>query len=112
MNFEKYTQKAQEAVSQSQQIALEFSHQSIEPAHLLLALLRQQEGTVSAIVTQVSGSVSGLLAEVEKDLESRPKVYGGSGSLGASRTTADVFTNCQRHAGRICLDRTSAARTL
>ncbi len=96
MNFEKYTQKAQEAVSQSQQIALEFSHQSIEPAHLLLALLRQQEGTVSAIVTQVSGSVSGLLAEVEKDLESRPKVYGGSGSLGASRTTADVFTNAEK----------------
>ena len=44
MNFDKYTQKAQEAISQTQQVALEFSHQSVEPAHLLLALLRQQDG--------------------------------------------------------------------
>ena len=37
MNLDKYTQKAQEAVAQAQQAAQELSHQSIEPAHLLLA---------------------------------------------------------------------------
>lgn len=96
MNFDKYTQKAQEAVAQSQQIAIEFSHQVIEPAHLLLALLRQQDGTVPAIVTRVSGSVAGLLNDVEKSLANQPKVYGSSGNLSMSRTTADIFSNAEK----------------
>ncbi|MHC1770535.1 MAG: ATP-dependent chaperone ClpB [Flexilinea sp.] len=96
MNFEKYTQKAQEAVNQSQQIAIEFSHQAIEPTHLLLALLRQDEGTVPAVVTSVSGSVNGLLADIEKDLENRSKVYGSNESLSMTQTTVNVFTNAEK----------------
>ncbi len=95
MNFDKYTQKAQEAISQSQQVALEFSHQSVEPAHLLLALLRQQDGIVPALVTRISGSVAGLLDAVTKDLESRPRISGSSTSLTLARTTADVFNNAE-----------------
>ncbi len=95
MNFDRYTQKAQEAVSQSQQVALEFGHQLIEPAHLLLALLRQQDGIVPALVTRISGSTAGLLEAVNKDLESRPRVSGSSSSLNLARTTADVFNNAE-----------------
>ena len=95
MNFDKYTQKAQEAVSQSQQVALEFSHQSVEPAHLLLALVRQPDGIVPALVTRISGSAAGLLDAVTKDLESRPRISGSSTSLTLARTTADVFTNAE-----------------
>ena len=95
MNFDKYTQKAQEAISQTQQVALEFSHQSVEPAHLLLALLRQQDGIVPALVTRISGSTAGLIDAVRKDLESRPRVYGSSTSLTLARTTSDVFNNAE-----------------
>ena len=95
MNFDKYTQKAQEAVSQTQQVALEFSHQAVEPAHLLLALLRQQDGIVPALVTRISGSTAGLLDAVTKDLESRPRISGSTTSLTLARTTADVFANAE-----------------
>ena len=95
MNFDKYTQKAQEAISQTQQVALEFSHQSVEPAHLLLALLRQQDGIVPALVTRISGSTAGLIEAVTKDLESRPRISGSSTSLTLARTTSDVFTNAE-----------------
>ena len=95
MNFDKYTQKAQEAISQSQQVALEFSHQSVEPAHLLLALLRQQDGIVPALVTRISGSAAGLIDAVRQDLESRPRISGSTTSLTLARTTADVFTNAE-----------------
>ena len=95
MNFDRYTQKAQEAVSQSQQVALEFGHQLVEPAHLLLALLRQQDGIVPALVTRISGSTAGLLEAVNKDLESRPRVSGSSSSLNLARTTAEVFNNAE-----------------
>ena len=95
MNFDKYTQKAQEAISQTQQVALEFSHQSVEPAHLLLALLRQQDGIVPALVTRISGSTAGLIDAVTKDLESRPRISGSSTSFTLARTTSDVFNNAE-----------------
>ena len=56
MDLNKYKQKSQEAILNAQQIAQDYHHQSIEPAHLLLALLRQEQGVVSAIVGKVAGS--------------------------------------------------------
>ena len=96
MNFDQYTQKAQEAVNQSQQIALEYGHQNIEPLHLLLALLRQQDGIVPALVTRISGSTNGLVDAVQKSLESRPSVSGSNVSISLARTTADVFNNAEK----------------
>ena len=56
MNLDKYTQKSQEAVLAAQQLAQNYNHQAIEPTHLLLALLQQDQGVVPAIVTKVAGS--------------------------------------------------------
>ena len=42
MKLDKFTQKSQEALLQAQEIARDYSHASIEPAHLLLALMRQE----------------------------------------------------------------------
>ena len=75
MNLDRYTQKSQEAVVNAQRLAQEFNHQAIEPAHLLLALLRQEEGVVPAVVVKVAGGVQALQEEVYQDLDSRPKVY-------------------------------------
>lgn len=99
MNLDRFTQKAQEGIVQAQQIAQELNHQSIEPAHLLLALLRQTDGVVPAVVTKVAGSTAALLEDVEKDLNARPKVYGGASEPPAlSRPTADVLTAAERYA--------------
>jgi len=98
MNLEKYTQKSQEAILNAQRLAQEFHHQAIEPAHLLLALLRQEEGVVPAIVTRVAGSVHALRDDVYQDLEGRPKVYGAGGEVGLARPTADVLTAAERYA--------------
>ena len=57
MNLDKFTQKAQEALFQAQQLARDLNHQAIEPAHLLLALLQQADGVVPAVVTRISGGV-------------------------------------------------------
>ncbi len=95
MNFDKYTEKAQDAVNQSQQTALEYGHQTIEPPHLLLALIRQDQGVVPQLVTRISGSTEGLTSAVEKELENIPHVSGSNVSLTLSRTTAEVFTNAE-----------------
>jgi ATP-dependent Clp protease ATP-binding subunit ClpB len=96
MNLDKYTQKSQEALLMAQRLAQELNHQSIEPAHLLLALLRQEDGVVPALVTQVAGSVLALREEVQRDLENRPKVYGSNAQIGLSRPAMDVLTAAER----------------
>ncbi len=99
MNLDKYTQKAQEALFQAQQLARDLNHQSLEPAHLLLALLQQEEGVVPALVTKVSGSVAAIRDELRRELENRPKVYGGgSAEVGMARPTADVLSAAERYA--------------
>jgi ATP-dependent Clp protease ATP-binding subunit ClpB len=98
MNLEKYTQKSQEALLSAQRLAQEYNHQSIEPAHLLLALLRQEEGVVPALVTKVSGSPLALRQEVTQDLEGRSKVYGGATEVGLSRPASDVLAAAERYA--------------
>jgi ATP-dependent Clp protease ATP-binding subunit ClpB len=99
MNLDRFTQKAQEAIVQSQQIAQEMNHQSIEPAHLLLALLQPQEGVVPAIVTKLSGSTLGLREELTQSLDHLPKITGsGVGEVGLSRPAADVLQAAERYA--------------
>lgn len=99
MNLDRFTQKAQEAIVQSQQIAQEMNHQSIEPAHLLLALLQPQEGVVPAIVTKLSGSTLGLREELTQSLDHLPKITGsGVGEVGLSRAAADVLQAAERYA--------------
>jgi ATP-dependent Clp protease ATP-binding subunit ClpB len=98
MNLDKYTQKAQEALFQAQQLARDLNHQNIEPAHLLLALLQQDEGVVPAVVTKVSGSVTAIREELRLELEKRPKVYGGNSEVALARPTADVLSAAERYA--------------
>ncbi len=98
MNLEKYTQKSREALFAAQQLAQELHHQAIEPAHLLLALLQQDEGVVPAIVTQVAGSVEALRDDLRRDLEARPKMYGANVEVGLARPTAEVLEAAERYA--------------
>ncbi len=98
MNLEKYTQKAQEAIFQAQRLAQEYNHQAIEPAHLLLALIQQEDGVVPAVITRIAGSVLAIRQDLIQDLEKRPKVYGAGGEVGLSRPAADVLNTAERYA--------------
>jgi len=113
MNLDKFTQKAQEAILRAQNLASELNHQLIEPAHLLMSLLVQSEGVVPALVTRISGSPAGLIAEVQKDLDARPKITGpGSGDVSLSRPTADILTAAERFARGMKDDFTSTEHIL
>ena len=87
MDLNKYTQKSQD-----------YNHQSIEPAHLLLALLQQDEGVVPAIVGKVAGSAQSLRNELTQELERRPKIHGSNADVGLTQPTSDVFKAAERYA--------------
>ena len=98
MKLDKFTQKSQEAVFQAQEIARDYHHQGIEPAHLLLALIRQDQGVIPAIVTKVAGSVQALRDELQNELARRPKIQGAGVDVGLAQTTADALTAAERYA--------------
>jgi len=54
MRFDKFTIKAQEAIQESQNIAEKFDHQQIEPEHILMALVLQQEGIVTPLLQKMT----------------------------------------------------------
>jgi ATP-dependent Clp protease ATP-binding subunit ClpB len=98
MDLNKYTQKSQEAILSAQQIAQDYGHAAIEPAHLLLALLRQDEGVVPAIVTKVAGSVQGLRDDLSNDLDKRPRMQGSNTEPGLAQPTSNVLQAAERYA--------------
>ena len=76
MNFEKFTDKAQEAVVQAQQLAIKFDHQQVDGEHLHMALIDQDDGLIPKLV-QLCGADPGLLKkDLEQILDKLPRVYG------------------------------------
>jgi len=98
MDLNKYTQKSQEAILNAQHFAQDYGHQSIEPTHLLLSLLKQDEGVVPAIVGKVAGSAQSLRNELTHDLEKRPKIHGSNTDVGLAQITSNVLQAAERYA--------------
>jgi len=98
MNLDRFTQKAQEAILQSQQIARDLNHQAIEPIHILQALMREEGGIVSSIIKIVAGSPDALAEELKAELEKRPKVFGGNVEIGLSHQASEVLNAAERFA--------------
>ncbi len=99
MRFDKFTIKAQEAVSRAQEIAQRQDHSEILPLHVLAALLAETEGVVRPLLQKLGANVAQVAARVEADLDRLPKATGTQ--LGMNRATQDVFNNAQKEADRL-----------
>ena len=76
MNLDKFTIKSQEAIQQSQQLAVAAGHQSIEPAHLLLAILQTDENVLPYILKKSGVNPDKLQSGLDELVRSYPKVDG------------------------------------
>jgi ATP-dependent Clp protease ATP-binding subunit ClpB len=76
MNLNNYTEKAQQALAEGQNISARLGHQSIDVEHLLLALLQQDGGLVPRLIERSKISLDLLLSKLEEGLEKLPKVTG------------------------------------
>jgi len=98
--FDKFTVKAQEAVQAAQSIADQLSHQAVEPEHLLLALIQQQEGVVSPLLAKLGAPADAIRRQVEAELAKAPKVRGAAGAYGTPRLRA-IFERAHQEAERL-----------
>src|SRR3989344_2037239 len=101
--FNNFTIKAQEALKKAHDLAIERSHQQIEPLHLLTALVLQENGTVEAILEKIEINVSSLIDKLLQKLDGLPRVNVLSPviSLYLSQDLARVMEQAQREAGQL-----------
>ncbi len=78
MNFNKFTIKSQEAVQNAQEIASSYGNQSIEPEHLLAALIQDSQGIVIPILQKLGTNVNYVKIKVNEIVEKLPKIQGTS----------------------------------
>ena len=78
MNLNRYTEKAQEAIVEAQQLAERTNHPQVEPEHLLVTLLAQRGGVVPDVLRKMNVDPAAVAAEVQQGLDKLPKAHGGS----------------------------------
>ncbi|HLM17679.1 MAG TPA: Clp protease N-terminal domain-containing protein, partial [Acidimicrobiia bacterium] len=95
MDLNKLTMKSQAALQEAQRQAVARHHQSIEPEHVLLALVADAEGVVFPLLHHVGANPGQLRARVDEVLEAMPKVYAQGVEVRISPATATLL----EHAG-------------
>jgi ATP-dependent Clp protease ATP-binding subunit ClpB len=75
---DRLTTKSQEAVSTAVRRAAAAGHPEVSPAHLLLALLDQEDGVAVPLVSAAGGDPAALRNRVEERVEALPKASGSS----------------------------------
>src|SRR5487761_2652251 len=84
MRMDKLTSRFQQALADAQSLALGRDHQFLEPAHVLLALLDSQGGTVRPLLLKAGADVNRLRSELGAALDRLAKVEGAPGEVHVS----------------------------
>ena len=88
MRFEKLTIKSQEALARAQSLAREHQHQSIEPLHVLFALLEQEDGVARPILEKLGRGRRRCRAMSKTPSSKLPKVRAGARAVSSQGASA------------------------
>ncbi|MBS6439833.1 MAG: ATP-dependent chaperone ClpB [Clostridiales bacterium] len=98
MNLQKYTQKSTEALQSAQSIMTEYGNREMQEEHLLLALMRQEEGIAPELMKSLGVSEAVFNAQLERSIGTYPKVSGGSGELYLSESLRKALEKAEKEA--------------
>jgi len=98
MRFDKFTTRFQQAVSDAQSLAVGNDQQFIEPQHLLLALLNQEDGGTASLLARAGVNVGGLKAALGKAMDRLPKVEGHGGEVSIGRDLSNLLNITDKEA--------------
>jgi len=100
MRQDKLTTKLQEALADAQSLAVGNDNQYIEPAHLLSALLNQDDGGARSLLQRAGVNVGGLANALRNALERLPKVSGTGGDVQVGRELVGLLNLADRESQR------------
>jgi ATP-dependent Clp protease ATP-binding subunit ClpB len=98
MRFDKFTTKFQQALSDAQSLAVGHDNQMIEPQHLLLALLNQEDGGTASLLARAGVNAGPLKTALEKAITRLPKVQGNAGEVAIGRDLGNLLNVTDKEA--------------
>jgi len=98
MRIDKLTTKFQEAISDAQSIAVGHDNQFIEPAHLLQALLQQQDGSAKSLLAHAGANVQRLQQALDSVVDGLPQVSGTDGQVQIGRDLLGLLNQSDKEA--------------
>ena len=104
MDLQKFTLKAQEAITGAQTTAIEYGHLEADGEHLLLALLEQSEGLAPRLFQKLDVSVGSFIRRVRQELAGLPKVSGPGvepGKVYVTKRLNQLLLKAQEEAGKM-----------
>jgi ATP-dependent Clp protease ATP-binding subunit ClpB len=115
MDFNRFTEKLQEAVRSAQSIAVQHGNQQLDTEHLLLALLDQPGGLAPSILNKADIRVDALKARVQQEVDRMPKVSGATGGpdqVYVTNRVTKLLTQAEEEAKRLKDDYVSVEHVL
>ncbi len=103
MDFNRLTEKSQEAIRQAQTTAITYGNQQVDVEHLLLAMLEQEGGLAPSILMRADVPVEPLHRRLVQDIEKLPKISGGTrpDQVYITNRLSELFNKAENEAKRL-----------
>ena len=102
MNFQKLTLKSQEALQRAQELASAQNQQTIEPIHVLLALLEDSGGIIPPMLLKLGANTEYLKSKAEQEIQALPQIGGAAlGQQYIGREMATVLEDALKQAQKL-----------
>jgi ATP-dependent Clp protease ATP-binding subunit ClpB len=98
-DINRFTQKSQEAMVAAQNVAERNGNAQVEPEHLLLALLEQQDGVVPQVLGKLDVATGALLEKTRVEIGRWPRVSGEAVQVGPSNRLRKVLVHAHDEIG-------------
>ena len=98
MRFDKLTARLQQAMGEAQSLAVGKSHTTLEPLHVMAALLRQQGGSTRPLLEKIGINLGDLDTALDMALENLPTIETFTGDIQMSQGLARLFNLADREA--------------
>ena len=95
MNIEKYTQNAQSAVMDSQNVAISMGHQMLDGEHMHMALIMQKDGLIPRLLQHMKVESNAVIMALRVELDKIPKVSGGGDGIYSSRRFSKLMMRAE-----------------
>ena len=96
MNLEKFTERSRGFIQAAQTIAMRESHQRLAPEHLLKALMDDEQGLASNLITRAGGQPARVVEMLEQKLSKIAKVGGDAGQVYLDPATGKVLDEAEK----------------
>jgi ATP-dependent Clp protease ATP-binding subunit ClpB len=101
MQLDRFTIKSQEALQEAIKVAADRRNTETAPAHLLLALLDQEDGIVGPVLRKVGADPAAIRSQIGGQLDRLPTITAGAREPATSRELLDVLRAAEREAGKL-----------